>query len=255
MIVSTDAIVLRSMKYRDTSKIVTLYSEKFGKISVIAKGARAARNKFGASLEPMTHSTVVIYKKEHRDLHLLSKSEIVQPFFKTHVEPDKLTVGLALVELVHLVMHDEEENLHMFALLADSLRALETSERHSLNILFAFELKLVQQLGFAPHFESCARCGTDVLHNDGVKFVHVILARGSVVCSNCIEGHDGAGIRITKGVVRSLAHFASAPIDNVSRLDLDVQQQDEILALLQTYLQYHVAGARTLRSLSLLNVL
>ncbi len=255
MIVSTDAIVLRSMKYRDTSKIVTLYSEKFGKISVIAKGARAAKNKFGASLEPMTHAAVVIYKKEHRDLHFLSKSEIVQPFFKTRIVPDKLAVGLALVELVHLVMHDEEENQIMFALLTDALHALEISKLNALNILFAFELKLVRQLGFAPHFESCSQCGTYVLEDAGVRFVHVILARGSVVCSKCIGGHDGAGIRLTNDVLHALVHFASAPMEAVAGLELTFQQQDEILALLQTYMQYHVAGARTLRSLSLLNVL
>ena len=63
MIVSTDAIVLRSMKYGETSKIVTLYSKKFGKIKVIAKGARSAKSKFGASLEPMMHSSVIFYKK------------------------------------------------------------------------------------------------------------------------------------------------------------------------------------------------
>jgi DNA repair protein RecO (recombination protein O) len=255
MIVSTDAIVLRSMKYRDTSKIVTLYSEKFGKISVLAKGARSAKNKFGASLEPMTHSTVVIYKKEHRDLHLLSKSEIVQPFFNMRVEPDKLAVGLALVELVHLVMHDEEENQRMFALLADALHVLEISEINSLNILFAFELKLVRQLGFAPQFELCSQCGTHVLEGNEVQFVHLILARGSIVCSKCIAGRNSAGIRLSNEMLHALVHFASVPMDTVADLQLTFQQQDEMLALLQMYMQYHVAGARTLRSLSLLNVL
>ncbi|MDE3059046.1 MAG: DNA repair protein RecO [Bacteroidota bacterium] len=255
MIVSTDAIVLRSMKYRDTSKIVTLYSEKFGKISVLAKGARAAKNKFGASLEPMTHSSVVIYKKERRELYLLSQSEIVQPFFRTRGEPEKLAIGLAVIELVHLVMHDEEENRHMFALLNDALHALEIAKQRAFNVLLAFELKLVRHLGFAPYFESCSRCGAHVLEDDEVRFVHVILARGSVLCSKCIVQHDGAGIRLSKGALRALVSFASAPMEEVAERPIDSRGQNEILALLQTYMQYHVAGARTLRSLSLLNVL
>ncbi|MBI5464877.1 MAG: recombination protein O N-terminal domain-containing protein, partial [Ignavibacteriales bacterium] len=41
MIVKTDAVVIKSMKYSDTSKIVALYTKEFGKLSVIAKGARA----------------------------------------------------------------------------------------------------------------------------------------------------------------------------------------------------------------------
>ncbi|MBP6673311.1 MAG: recombination protein O N-terminal domain-containing protein, partial [Bacteroidetes bacterium] len=52
MIVETEAVVLHTMDFRDTSKIVTLYSRKFGKIKVIAKGTRNQKtNKFGSSLE------------------------------------------------------------------------------------------------------------------------------------------------------------------------------------------------------------
>ena len=123
MIVSTDAIVLRSMKYGETSKIVTLYSKKFGKIRVMAKGARSAKSKFGASLEPMMHSSIILYKKEQRDLHLLSKSELSRPFLKFGGNGDRLAAGLALVELVNLVMHDEEENLPMFGLLVEALES------------------------------------------------------------------------------------------------------------------------------------
>ncbi len=104
MIVSTDAIVLRSMKYGETSKIVTLYSQKFGKIKVIAKGARGAKSRFGASLEPMTHSSVILYKKEERELNLLSKSEITKSFLKFGSSGDRLATGLAVVELVNMVM-------------------------------------------------------------------------------------------------------------------------------------------------------
>ena len=43
MIVSTNAIVLRSMKYGDTSKIVTVYSRKYGKMKVIAKEREVRR--------------------------------------------------------------------------------------------------------------------------------------------------------------------------------------------------------------------
>ena len=66
MLIKTEAIILKSMKYRDTSKIVTFYTKEFGKLKGIAKGARTAKVNLVAALEPMTHSMLVIYKKEHQ---------------------------------------------------------------------------------------------------------------------------------------------------------------------------------------------
>ena len=53
MIVSTDAIVLRTVNYSETSIIVTLFSKESGKIALMAKGARKPKSPFAAQLEPM----------------------------------------------------------------------------------------------------------------------------------------------------------------------------------------------------------
>ena len=251
MIVSTDAIVLRSMKYGETSKIVTLYSKKFGKIKVIAKGARSAKSKFGASLEPMMHSSVIFYKKEQRDLHVLSKCELSTPFLKFDGNGDRLAVGLALVELVNLVMHDEEENLPMFALLVEALEAVDRASQNLLNIFFAFELRLLEIFGYGLNLHDCMRCGRSVVENEEVNGVFLLLASGSVICSDCHSSLNAGGIKASEGIVRSLFQMQSLPLGSIGDLRLASPKKDEILALLQTYLQYHIAGVRTLKSLSL----
>ena len=73
MITKSEAIVLKSMDFRDSSKIVTFYTRSFGKLKGIAKGARQMKSKFGAALEPITRVSLVLYKKEHRDLQLISE--------------------------------------------------------------------------------------------------------------------------------------------------------------------------------------
>jgi len=68
------------MKFRDTSKIVSLYTRRFGRVSVVAKGARDRKSRFGAALEPMSHVSAVFYKKERSDLHLLSQCDLLNGF-------------------------------------------------------------------------------------------------------------------------------------------------------------------------------
>ena len=251
MIVSTNAIVLRSMKYGDTSKIVTVYSRKYGKMKVIAKGARSSKNKFGASLEPMTHSSMILYRKEHRDLHLLSKAEIAEPLFRLGNESDKLAVDLAIVELVNMVMHDEEENQAMFALLAESLEVANNASQHVLNVLFAFEVRMCELFGYGLDVASCSVCGRNICDDAGIERAFFMLASGSVMCDECRSRLNAGGMKVSKDTVRSLLHFRSDSMSSVPELALGPQAQDDILSLLSLYVKYHIQGVRTLKSLSL----
>ncbi len=76
---STRAVVSKTMRMSNSSKLVTLITEKYGLIKVIAKGARRPKSKFGASLEPVTLSDCIYYHRESRDLQTLSSSEIESP--------------------------------------------------------------------------------------------------------------------------------------------------------------------------------
>src|SRR5688572_32916058 len=71
-----EAVVVRTYPLGDTSRIVVLYSREFGLVRGVAKGARGPKSKFGAGLEPLTHVDVVLYRKDGRDLDLLSKVDV-----------------------------------------------------------------------------------------------------------------------------------------------------------------------------------
>ena len=100
MLAATEAIVLRSRKQGDTSKIVALYTSGYGLVDVIAKGAREMKSKFGSSLEPFTCSKVSFYKKEGRDLYLLSGAETVLPFRNLRSDLDHIEAATKVVELL-----------------------------------------------------------------------------------------------------------------------------------------------------------
>ena len=255
MIVSTDAVVLRSMKYGDTSKIVTFYSEKFGKIKAVAKGARGSKSKYGASLEPMTHSSIIFYMKEQRDLHLLSKCEIAQQFLSLNREGDKMSAGLAVVELTNMVMHDEEENGQLFRLLVEALRSIDRAAKNFTNIFIAFELRLFEILGYGLILDHCTRCGRDLVQEQKKVPVFILLASGAAVCSDCHSRENTGGVRMSPGAVGLMCQVMSSPMGSAEEYQLSPSMRDETFAILHTYLKYHVEGVRTLRSLSMFSSL
>jgi DNA repair protein RecO (recombination protein O) len=158
MITKTDAIVLKTMKFRDTSKIVTFYTRQYGKLKGVAKGARQMKSKFGASLEPMTRVSLVLYRKEHRDLQLVSQCDIVNYYKRIHSEIERMSVALSILDLVNQLTHDEEENGELFRLLVETFDQLERAAKNHANLFYAFEIRLAGLFGFSPDLEVCGRC-------------------------------------------------------------------------------------------------
>lgn len=158
MLVTTDAIVLRSRKHGDTSKIVTLYSREYGKVDVIAKGARDIKSKFGGALESFAESCIVFYKKESADatLYLLSKAEPIRSNAKLLEGLDKIEAATAIAELVNRSMHDEEKNQPLFELTSVVLTAMSKSEEEVAAgpLLLYYYLNFAKLLGFAVQFDT-----------------------------------------------------------------------------------------------------
>lgn len=251
MIEQTEGVVLHAIKYRDTSKIVSLYTKKYGKIKVVAKGVRSEKNKFGSSLEPMTISSIVLYKKEHKDLHLLSKSEIAVVLNNLHDNSERMFTGLALIELVNMVMHDEEENEAVYNLLVQALTILNEAEKNHVNVLLSFMMKMFERFGFGLSITHCSACEKSVEKLE-VSYAFLRLSDGKIICSNCADTHFDSGTKIDGGMLKSLYYIQMNEIPKAPMLTLASGIKNEMIATLQSYLRYHIEGARTLKSLSLL---
>jgi DNA repair protein RecO (recombination protein O) len=247
MIVTTDAVILRGMNYRDSSKILTLYTKEFGKLSVLAKGARTPKSKFGGALEPLSYVTAVLYKKESRDLHLLSHCDIVRPFRSLTDDLERMAAAMAVVELLQAVSHGEERNHLLFDLLVNSLESINGATKNPMNALYLFEVRLLEILGFRPEFGQCAGCSRAIDDVQSGKLT-VDLSKGGVFCPACSARGRGLEM-ISQGAVNTLRRMQElADISSATRIALTPVMQNEIRTTLRRYLQIHVEGLKALKS-------
>ena len=260
MLIKTEAIVLKSMKYGETSKIITFYSKEYGKLKGIAKGARTGKNKFGSALEPMTLSMLVIYKKEHRDLHLISQCDAVDSFKFLAEDLDCMTTAFAVIEFVNQVTHHEECNPALFALLGETLDALNFSHKNYFSYLQAFRLRLASLFGYAPNVEVCSECGNPLTMGKGEKEFAFQVARGAVFCNRCcmpkessisIGDQSNAFISISTEALEIVRRLLSAQMNSLGNLEFDAQVGNQIDELLRLYLRYHFEGLKPLKSIEL----
>lgn len=156
-LIKTEAIVLKSMNYRDRSKIVTLYTKSNGKLRAVAKGVRDVKTRWGGVLQPMAVLNTLIYYKENRTLHLVSGAEYSTSIRGIYENTDKMNTGFRIIELADKTTVDNHEIPGMFDLIADSLKMLNDATKNFVNLLFNFEFRAAKLLGFAIEMDSIDR--------------------------------------------------------------------------------------------------
>lgn len=239
MIERTDAIVLRSLNYGETSQIVTLLTRERGLVTVMAKGARVTKSRFGSTLQPMSYIQVVYYYKPTRDLQTLSESTHLRVFHRMADDLRKLAVGLRVVELTRALAAREEPNPRLFNLVVQTLEHLDGAEARPENVLLHFELRLATLLGFAPTVD---REAVQALPDEGGLLA---LESGAVLP---LQAHPEAARRASRSALRAYAIFARADLLTALRMDMEPAVRNETSRLISDFLRYHTEESYPSRS-------
>lgn len=122
----TRAISLKNSPFAEADKMVTFFSRDFGKIRVLAKGARRVPSRFGGRVETFTYVDCFIVKG--RSIDILSQCEVLETFQKIRDDPAALRIGLYLLKLVNAGTAEGQHNPELFDLLLKGLAALKAGK-------------------------------------------------------------------------------------------------------------------------------
>ena len=103
-IIKTKALVLSSIRWKESSKIATIYGEQTGKIKIIARGALRSNSFFSGKLESLFLTEVLIDIKSSRSLQVLREIEVIDAFSKLRLDLDKFPFALAIVEVINQIV-------------------------------------------------------------------------------------------------------------------------------------------------------
>ncbi|MFN7890048.1 MAG: DNA repair protein RecO [Pirellula sp.] len=182
----TEAIVIRSVAWSETSLIVTLFTRTHGKVSAVAKGARRLKSPFETSLDLLAKSYVVFIPKSNDTLDLLTEAKLIRRFRSGQHSLLALYCGYYLGELVFTFTENHLPMETLFEALDRSLVKLDEMEDPA-KIVLAFELEFLRVLGHLPSFELCAGCGNSVESGRNRSFLFGVDA-GGVLCEHCLAG-------------------------------------------------------------------
>ena len=240
-LVTTAATILKTYEYSETSKILRLLTRDHGLCSVIAKGARRPKSRFGGLLEPFTDGVATYYAKDGRDLHTLSSFELRRERQNLGRELVRYA-GAGLLTEIALRFASSAADQRLFEQLCFGLDRL-LAERGEVETVILEEMwKLVTCLGFAPNLAGCSVCSRTAPPQEAVRFD---LAGGAIICERCLP-------RMSRPTLHRLRPDAradlSALVSGRGSGQGQVATAPEQRVLLRDFIAYHLADHRPLNS-------
>ncbi len=234
MITQTQAIILRSIDYQESSKILTVLSKEHGKIALIARGAKRPKSKLSGLVEIGNILDVVYYYKSTRGIQSLTEASIFYstPNFRIHF--DKAAILYATLELTSQLVHENEVNTPVFNFLIRFIPWLGEEEEIQPSVFCYNQLRCAELCGF----------DLDDRNTDLGKEVYLNIAEGTI--SNAIDSE--LSYKLTVLQARFLKESIASKNRAVLSLGLQGGELKQLIRHLDVYFKYHIEGYKERRS-------
>ncbi|MCP4632426.1 MAG: DNA repair protein RecO, partial [candidate division Zixibacteria bacterium] len=205
-IVKSRGVVISVQDSGETSRLAEVFTEQYGLLKVLAKGARRPESRFGAATETLTTIQGVFYMKEDSDIANLSAADIITPFQEIHENLEKLAYGSGWAEFLNANLPPGEPQKRLYNAFLTALNDIEAiSPDQNEKFFWAHLLKFIALLGFKPEFMICSGCS--IGKSDDWMFS---VENGRLYCKNCSRSlRDSLFLRLDGGETRILSIFVS----------------------------------------------
>lgn len=238
MIEKSQGIVVNSIKYGDSSKIITVFTKDFGKLSFIAKGARTPKSKFGGALEILTVSEFTFYYKPNNDLFVLSNSDIIKSNGKLNGNSENLLIGIMMAEIISMTQEKGHPNIELFDLSINLISELHNNLKYPFNLFNKFMFGLSQIMGFGLVNE-------DV--DENILEAAINIESGCFVYNNLLQKNN---FRINK---EEIAYFNKLILGNFFLdYELDKKTRNHFYDFWTRYFSFHLERKFVLKSAAML---
>jgi DNA repair protein RecO (recombination protein O) len=241
----TEAIILKTFPLGEAGRLVSFFGRTSGRMRGVAGGARRLKNRYGSTLEILSHVQIWYVEKETRDLVRIQQCDLLESFHKAQSDYE-LSTGLAVVsEVSELVLQEHEAAESMFRLILLTVREIDRTGEWSLPLSY-FAFWTVRLGGWLPRFERCSLCETPF----GTQWGYHASWEAGLVCEKCKR----PGMKPLHLAGRQLAEtFAGQRLDKIESTETLKAAAKELREAALNWIEHHTErklGTRSLLEIS-----
>jgi len=233
-----EAILLRSVDFGESDRIVHLLCPQVGRLTAIAKGARRSVKRFAGTLDLCNLLQIQAEQRRSQSMTRLDQAILVHAYLGLREQPARFALACYLLEIIDRLapeggQRQDLERLYTFT--RSALRLIECEDA-SPRLRLLLELRALSALGLRPELKICVDCGVEPDAGDGVGFR---IADGGLSCRVCSMRREGA-MPVHLGTLRSLDRALTVPLIELGRLALGGESLVEAEHLVTRFQRFHV---------------
>lgn len=225
MLQKCEGIVIRTTDYGETNKIVTLYTREWGKIGVMARGAKKPSSRLAAITQHFTYGYFLVFRS--KGLGNLQQGEIISTYRDIREDLFLTAHASYVVELLDKSTEERKPNPFLFELLQQTLHYM--NEGYDVDVLTnIFEMKMLNVIGIYPELNQCAVC-----HNNEGVFGFSI-REGGLICEQCFE-RDPYHLKVAQSTIRLLRLFYYFDLSRLGSISIKDTTKQELKKVIHMY--------------------
>ena len=243
IILNTQGIVLKAIRYKENDVILTLFTRKLGKVTAIAKGAKRNKSSLLSSAQLFSYANYTL--KKNANMYTINQADTIKSFYDISYDIESFSYATYITKLVENSTCENQTNNRLFILLAQTLYLYTQKNTDKKFITRAFELKFLDYIGFRPVVNRCSSCGNKSINSSTFN-----VYEGGLLCDLCSETTEG-NIKLDVTTIRLIEYILNNDILTCSKAKVSGYITYELEKILKQYLNFYVENI-SFKSLSLL---
>jgi DNA repair protein RecO (recombination protein O) len=225
------SIILKNRDLRESDQLLTIFTEKEGKITAVARGVKKPKSSLRGCVQPFCHS--LLFYNRGKQMDLITQGKIIDFFGNSREDINRTLYSMYMMELIDKSLMEKVPLPNLYTAL---LRVSELINEQGLNLMLVryFESRLLVNLGYKPVVNQCARCG-----NRELKDYNFSLAEGGLICHSCLEPTDYR-IKLSGESVALIKLLCEGSLQTVQRVKASPAAMQQIELFLERYLEYYL---------------
>ncbi len=229
MFETTKGLVLRSVRYKESDKILTVLTESEGKLTLRARGALRKGGKLAAATELYTLSEMTLFSNRGR--WQLNEAQTIEQFIGLRENFSSLALAAYFAEVLDTVSEEGAPDPAVLQLGLNSLYALSRELVSPRQIKAVFELRLMAITGYEPDLSGCAGCG-----RQDMASAAFYAPEGAIFCPDCMQEAPGAVTHLTPEVLQAMRHIVYSAPKKIFSFTLPDTAMSQLAACAEQYL-------------------
>ena len=179
MYLTIRGVVLRVSDYNDRDALLTVLTQKYGKLTVKARGLRRKNSPLTAVCQLLAFGEFTVF--EYRGQYTINEAHVLNLFQGLRADMESLALASYFAQVAEVLSQEDYPTPELQSLLLNCLYMISEKKTDLRVIKAVFELRTMSECGFMPQIVCCRDCGT---YDEGDAF-YLDAQEGHLLCANC----------------------------------------------------------------------